>query len=189
MFGLFNGRKKARRAAIATIAQNFQTLLGGYIRFGNLTDVIQTDAYVAGYIEGRLSIFIALSVKFEGLAIEDISEVSGFVMLYLFGKHQLPVVSQAIKAHALINSPQYLDGKEKGTRVVAYAYGVEQMKNDSDYEDAIAALRLHNLNQKVAAMGFELIWFTDYMKQHYFSTSELIHFCGSSYRGLGEEDA
>ena len=175
MFGLFGGGKKARDKAINVISENLQLQLGGYIKFGNLVEIIKKDSYIAGYITGKLMSFIVYFIKAEGTPAEDSNMVSGMVLLNIFGENQARIVSQAIKSHSASETSQYLDGRNRGARIVTYAVGAQDVRNDPDHASAIAAFR--KMEGKVgsgsesndhwaAVTGLEQLWFGDHLAQY-----------------------
>lgn len=173
MFGLFGGGKKARDKAINAISENLQLQLGGYIKFSNLVEIIKKDAYIAGYIKGKSMSFIAYFIKVEGMPAEDANMVSGMVLLNLFGENQARIVSQAIKAHSASETPQYLDGRNRGARIVPYAVGAQDVRNDPDYTRAIATFRtmegkvgLESNDHWAAVTGLEQLWFGDHLAKY-----------------------
>lgn len=172
MFGLFGGRERARDKAVSSITENLRLQLGGHIKFGNLVEAIQKNAYIAGYIEGKLLSFIAYFTKAEGLSSEDANMVSGMVLLNLFGESQSLDVSQAIKAHRTRGTPPYIDGINKGWEIVAYATQYKDIRHDPNYAKAIATFRAMERKQGLqsnsddhwaAIAGLEQLQFGDYL--------------------------
>jgi len=192
MLDLFGGRKKARQNAIAKIAMCMQAQLGGYARYlPSFIDIIKSDPYVAGYIQGKLATLIAYSIKFEKLHLDDEREVGGFVLMYLFGKDRTGDASSALGTHLRSRSNDYLIAREKGTVAAHYALTGEcdgkKAIDDPDYRKAWALVSDYKIDTTQTAMiGFDLLWFTEHMKQ-YCDGDELIHLCGSSCQGLGTE--
>lgn len=176
MFGLFGGgAKKAREKAINEITENLHSQLAGYIKFGNLVDTIATDAYVAGYINGKLTSLIVSSIKSEGVAAEDANMISGMVLINLFGEENVQIVSQAIKSHSARGTPRHLEGKDKGVRIVTYALGTQDVRKDPDYTRAIAATRRMESDAHLgtqsddhwaAVTGLEYLWFGEYLERN-----------------------
>ncbi len=175
MFGQFGGAKNARDKAIKTITENLKLQLSGYIKFANLAEVIKNDAYIAGYISGKLMSFIAYFIKAEGMPAEDANMVSGMVLLNLFGENQARIVSQAIKANSSSETLQYIDGRNRGARIVTYAVGAQDVRKDSDYVRAIATFRKmegkvgsrsESNNHWAAITGLEQLWIGDRLAKY-----------------------
>jgi len=175
MFGFGGGAKKAREKAIGEITENLRFQLAAYIKFGNLVELITTDAYVAGYINGKLTSLIVASIKSEGVASEDANMISGMVLINLFGEEKVHVVSQAIKSHSARGTPRHLEGRDKGIRIVTYALGTQDVRKDPDYARAIAATRrmereahsgVQSDEHLAAVIGLEHLWLGEYLGQN-----------------------
>ena len=87
MFGLFSGRKKARESAMVTILNDLLLQFGGYVDFDpeKFVRIIKDDPYVGGYLSGKVTCDASIHMKNAGLHKDDFSEVTGAVLLGLFG--------------------------------------------------------------------------------------------------------
>lgn len=166
--GLFGGGKAIRDKAIEFISSNLRMQLGPYIKFGNLVDVVAQDAYVAGYIYGKIIGFIFFFVKSEGMPESDTNMVTGMVLLKVFGETQARAVSDAMKAFAARQFPEFVEGKRRGSLITAYAVGAQDIQRDPEYAKALASFR--ELERRVgdgqpsddhwaAVTGLEGLWF------------------------------
>lgn len=177
MFGLFGGREKARKNAIASVLDDLLVQVGGYIDFepDRFVGVIKEDPYVGGYVFGKLTCDATIFLEHGGLHKDDYSEVTGAVLLGLFGSNHGQVVSSAIQQHARTNSVEFQDGKNKGGDVAAFLRGLrsrgQHMTEHQDYKHAVDALRKANFPEDLIKanpyMGFHLIWFTEYMIENH----------------------
>ncbi len=179
MAGFFGGGNKVRDNAITVITEYLQLQLVVYTQYGNLVEIIRQDAYMAGCINGKLLTYISYFIHVEGMPAADANRVSGMVLLNLFGEDQAFVVSQAIKNYSARNSPQFLDGQNKGHLIINYALGAQDVQRDPNYEIAIASFRETErisgsgakLNNKdAAAVGLEQIWFWEYLAEYWGGT-------------------
>lgn len=173
MFNIFGGNK-LRDKAVVDVTENLQIQLGHHIRYGNMIDKIKTDAYIAGYIQGKITSFIAYFVRAEGMSINEGNYVSGKTLINVFGD-QAPDVSKILKEHAARGTQQFKNGIEKGVRVVAFAFGAQDVRQDPDYANAIAAYRIVTSIQPgansiandhlAAVVGFEELWFGSHLSK------------------------
>lgn len=165
MFGQIR-RKMAQDRAVNTITENLSIQLAPYIRSGVLIGAIQNNAYIAGYIQGKILSSISYLVKTDGLATEDANLVSGLILLNLFGRDQAIRVSQLIKSHIANKSGPYEEGKRKGSTIVAYAMGAMDITRDPDYSKALNAIpRADKADRYQAVAGLEEIWFTNALER------------------------
>jgi hypothetical protein len=173
MFGLFSGRKKARESAMVTILNDLLLQFGGYVDFDpeKFVRIIKDDPYVGGYLSGKVTCDASIHMKNAGLHKDDFSEVTGAVLLGLFGTTYLPNVSSACRQHTQVNSIQFQDGNNKGADVAIFLRGLRSqgrsMTEHPDYKRAVDALKASNFPDDLirgnAYMGFHFIWFTEYM--------------------------
>lgn len=166
MFG-YGSRKKALDRAVESISDLISSQLGVYVPSGALIDILETDAYVAGYIQWTMAALAAYFIKEDGLHPDDANAASGLVLLRVFGEADGKKVSQIIKKHISEQSDEYLDGKHKGMKVVAYNLGLKDVSEDPDYWEGLAAFndstghQATELNEdEKAALGLEHLWLT-----------------------------
>lgn len=145
MFGFGDKKKAIRDKAIDQITRNLNLQLHGYIKYGNLVSLIKTDPYIAGYIHGKMIGLIHYLHHVEGLPEEMFNQVSGFVLLNLFGEAEAMAVSRALKAFDQSPPDDYMRGAQRGTQIVKYLAGVDDIRDDPDYSKA---LRLHRETEK-----------------------------------------
>lgn len=166
MFGLFG--KKVKDKAVEQVSEHLNLQLAHHLRYGRLLDLIDEDPYVAGYIQGKLTSFMAYFVHAEGMAAQDANRVSGLIIMNVFGDDAASV-SQAIKRHMSRQTAQFTDGSSRGARAVAYAVGAQDPREDPDYNRGLALQRANERkvgavaenDHWAAVVGMEQLWFTD----------------------------
>jgi hypothetical protein len=170
---MFGRSRRAKEKAISFLTDNLQTQLTVYLNTGVLISAIENDPYIAGYIQGKIVSALMYFVKAEGMAVSDMNEASGQVLLNVFGRNQASEVSAAMKNHAGLKSRQYETGHEKGVLIAYYVFGAKDVKQDREYTAAINTYRdaersLEGLgldsggvdeNMK-AICGLEMLWFS-----------------------------
>src|SRR3546814_8859401 len=115
MFGFGGGRQRALDRAVKSITDVLRAQLGIYVPSGALIDILETDAYVAGYIQWKMTAMAAYCVKEDGLHPDDANVASGMALLNLFGESKGRQVSQLIKKHSSAQSAESADeiGRQK----------------------------------------------------------------------------
>jgi hypothetical protein len=176
MFG-FGNKNKVRDKVVAQISQNLQYQFGMYIRFGRLVEVIQSEPYVAGYLQGKLISMISYMHHVEGLPEDMFNMVSGMVLINLFGEEKVVVVSNTLKAFAKNPPGDFLRGAQRGGQCVRYLAGLDDIREDPDYAEA---LRHHRRSEKevqgfidsppsldafAALVGLEQFWIGDLLQE------------------------
>lgn len=173
MFGS-NRRDETIERAVEGIAENLRTQLNVYISAGIFNDAIQKDPYIAGYINGKIHSFIAYSIKAYDLNPTDANQVSGRVLLNVFGENDAKVVSDAIKRHSVNSSPHYTQAMNRGALIIAYTVGAQDVSEAFNYEKAIRTADKILQNQDVvysesessrAVFGLEEMWFNSRLKE------------------------
>jgi len=173
MFGLFANKDRLIEKATESISSKIGMQLDQYIKFTDFLDIFIHDAYIAGFIDGEMTASIAYFVR-NGLSMDDANMVSGMVLMSVFGEKALPF-SQAIKAHQAARTPQFVDGADKGSRLVWYGVGAQNASSDPDYRRAIDACR--HIEQQASLIpastdhlaaieGFEMLWLHEYMGKY-----------------------
>lgn len=173
MFGFGDKKKAIRDKAVAQITQNLSLQFHGYIKYGKLITLIKTDPYIAGYIHGKLTALIGYLHHVEGLAPEMFNQVSGFVLLNLFGESEAMLVSSALRKFDGNPPDDYLRGAQRGAQVVKYVAGIDDIRDDPNYSEA---LRIHRKTEQevsgifesepgtdsmAAVVGLEQLWIGD----------------------------
>lgn len=173
MFNIFGNKGKARAKAAEFITIRIGMQLDPYIKFIDFIQIVKDDAYVAGFISGEMTASIAYFNMNGGLPLDEGNMVSGMVLMAVFGEKALPF-SQAIKAHQAARTPEFVDGSNKGDRLVWYGVGTQDVFSDPDYTKAIDACRrferqagLTGRTDRLAAIeGFEVLWLHEYMGKY-----------------------
>ena len=173
MFGT-KRRDQASERAIATLTDNLSAQLTVYINMGILIDALEADPYIAGYISGKIHSFIAYSIRAEGLNQSDANQVSGRVILNIFGNENGRIVSEALKRHASEATREYKQAQNRGVLVVAYAVGARNIQSEPEYDKATEAFKsatetigVFESDEDLAAIGgLEEIWFAQYIKAY-----------------------
>lgn len=171
MFGL-GGRQRALDRAVNSITDVLRAQLGIYVPSGALIDILEVDAYVAGYIQWKMTALAAYCIKEDGLHPDDANVASGMALLNLFGETKGRQVSQLIKKHGSAQTSEYLDGKQKGMKAVAYTLGLKDISEDPDYWEGLVAFENFTgyegtelrIDQK-GALGLEHVWLTQRLER------------------------
>src|SRR3546814_17411302 len=135
MFGFGGCRQKALDRAVKSITDVLRAQLGIYVPSGALIDILETDAYVAGYIQWKMTPMAAYCVKEDGLHPDDANVASGMALLNLFGESNGRQVSQLIKKHSSAQSADNADGKQKDRNGVAYVLGLNDIGEVPDEQE------------------------------------------------------
>lgn len=176
MFG-FGNNNKVRDKVVAQLTENLKLQFGPYIRFGRLVEVIQTEPYVAGYFQGKMISMIHYMHHVEGLPKDMFNMTSGMILINLFGEERVVNVSNALKAFAKSPPDDFLRGAQRGGQIVRYLAGMDDIRDDPDYAQALR--RHRNTEESVrdlvgggpdqdafaALTGLEQIWIGDLLKE------------------------
>ena len=171
MFGKRSSQAAVQRAT-DTLANNLSAQLTVYLNMGILVEAIESEPYIAGYINGKIVSFIAYSIKHEGLNQSDANQVSGRVLLDVFGEDTARTISSSINQHASNASQEYQQGQQRGALVIAYAVGAQDIQSEPEYRNALEALkgiqetshREEMPDDMAAIAGLEELWFNSLMK-------------------------
>src|SRR3546814_13046886 len=128
MFGFGGGRQRALDRAVKSITDVLRAQLGIYVPSGALIDILETDAYVAGYIHWKLTAMAAYCVKEDGVHPDEANVECGMERLHLLGESTVRQVYQLIKTHSSAQSTVYEDGKQNGMTVVVDLVGLNDIR-------------------------------------------------------------
>src|SRR3546814_15478037 len=120
MFGFGGGRQRALDRAVKSITDVLRAQLGIYVPSGALIDILETDAYVAGYIQWKMTAMAAYCVQEDGLHPDDANVASGMALLNLFGESRGRQVSQLIQKHSSAQYDESAEVQTKGNKEVDY---------------------------------------------------------------------
>jgi hypothetical protein len=154
MFGFGKSNKEIRDKCADQITTHLRAQFGPVIRWGSLTSVIQTNPYVAGYFMGKKLALIKYLHHVEGLPQEMFNQVSGFVLLNLFGETNGVAVSNAIKHYNKTTPPDFLRGMQRGDQIVCYMAGIEDIRDDPEY---LLAVRRQRESHAAAVPAYEML--------------------------------